>query len=236
MDNGSELYSGTTAVAHRVLLAYFYPVKHKQTFLIGIAGGSGSGKTSFLRELMNHFTADDVALVSQDNYYEPKEKQHVDENGQHNFDMPTSINRTHFHDDMMRLINGNSIEKLEYNFNNPAWEPQPIVVRPAPVIVMEGLFVFHYAAIRAQLCYKVFLDAHHETRLQRRLQRDEVERGYPAHEVLYQWNQHVRPAEMAYLEPYREECDLIVMNDDHFEDGLETLVNHIQKSLHLTVG
>ena len=132
---------------------------------------------------------------------------------------------------MEALASGESITKLEYNFNNPAWEPQPIVVRPAPVIVMEGLFVFHYAAIRAQLCYKVFLDAHHETRLQRRLQRDEVERGYPAHEVLYQWNQHVRPAELAYLEPYRDECDLIVMNDDHFEEGLSTLVNHIQKLL-----
>jgi uridine kinase len=159
------------AVAQLHLLTYFYPVKHKQTFLIGIAGGSGSGKTSFLRELMNHFTADDVALVSQDNYYEPKEKQHVDENGQHNFDMPTSINRTHFHDDMMRLVNGDSIEKLEYNFNNPAWEPQKVIVNPAPVIIMEGLFVFHYEEIWNQLDYKVYIDVHHEERLQRRIQR-----------------------------------------------------------------
>lgn len=202
-----------------------------KSHIIGIAGGSGAGKTTFLKSLFGAFTEEQLTIVSQDNYYKTKDLQETDENGVINFDLPTAIDEGHFLRDMEALAAGESITKLEYNFNNPAWEPQPIVVRPAPVIVMEGLFVFHYAAIRAQLCYKVFLDAHHETRLQRRLQRDEVERGYPAHEVMYQWSQHVRPAELAYLEPYRAECDLIVMNDDHFEDGLETLVNHIQKLL-----
>ena len=202
-----------------------------KSHIIGIAGGSGAGKTTFLKSLFAAFTEEQITIVSQDNYYKTKDLQEADENGVINFDLPTAIDEAHFVRDMEALAAGESITKLEYNFNNPAWEPQPIVVRPAPVIVMEGLFVFHYAAIRAQLCYKVFLDAHHETRLQRRLQRDEIERGYPAHEVMYQWNQHVRPAELAYLEPYRDECDLIVMNDDHFEEGLNTLVNHIQKLL-----
>ena len=202
-----------------------------KSHIIGIAGGSGAGKTTFLKSLFAAFTEEQITIVSQDNYYKTKDLQEADENGVINFDLPTAIDEAHFVRDMEALAAGESITKLEYNFNNPAWEPQPIVVRPAPVIVMEGLFVFHYAAIRAQLRYKVFLDAHHETRLQRRLQRDEVERGYPAHEVMYQWNQPVRPAELAYLEPYRDECDLIVMNDDHFEEGLGTLVNHIQKLL-----
>lgn len=199
--------------------------------IIGIAGGSGAGKTTFLKSLFSAFTEEQLTIVSQDNYYKTKDLQEADENGVINFDLPTAIDEAHFVQDMEALAAGESITKLEYNFNNPAREPQSIVVHPAPVIVMEGLFVFHYAAIRSQLCYKVFLDAHHETRLQRRLQRDEIERGYPAHEVIYQWNQHVRPAELAYLEPYRNECDLIVMNDEHFEDGLGTLVNYIQKLL-----
>jgi len=228
MDNGCELHPGTTAVAQHVLLAYFCPVKHKQTFLIGIAGGSGSGKTSFLRELMNHFTAEEVALVSQDNYYEPKEKQHVDENGQHNFDMPTSINRNHFHDDMMRLIKGESIEKLEYNFNNPAWEPQKVIVHPAPVVIMEGLFVFHYEEIWSQLDYKVYIDVHHEERLKRRIHRDSVERGFGEDQVRYQWFNHVRPAEEKYLEPFTGECNLVVDNNEHFGPGLHELVEVIR--------
>ena len=208
--------------------SYFYPVKHKQTFLIGIAGGSGSGKTSFLRDLMNHFSANEVALVSQDNYYEPKEKQHVDENGQHNFDMPTSINRAHFHEDMMRLVNGESIEKLEYNFNNPAWEPQKVIVSPAPVVIMEGLFVFHYEEIWNQLDYKVYIDVHHEERLQRRIQRDGKERGFGEDQVRYQWFNHVRPAEEKFLEPFVSECNLVVDNNEHFGPGLDELVGVIR--------
>jgi uridine kinase len=199
--------------------------------IIGIAGGSGAGKTTFLKSLFTHFSPEEITIVSQDNYYKTQDLQQPDENGVLNFDLPTAIDEAHFVADMNSLAAGQSITKLEYNFNNPAWEPQPIVVQPAPIIVMEGLFVFHYAAIREQLSYKVFLDAHHATRLQRRLHRDEVERGYPAHEVLYQWDQHVRPAELQYLEPYRSECELIIMNDEDFQEGLQTLVNEIRKML-----
>ena len=207
---------------------YLYPVNHHQTLLIGIAGGSGSGKTSFLRELMNHFTDKEVALVSQDNYYEPKEKQLIDENGQHNFDMPTSINRNHFFEDMMRLVSGDSIEKLEYNFNNPAWEPQKVIVQPAPVIIMEGLFVFHYEEIWNQLNYKVYIDVHHEERLKRRIDRDARERGFGEDQVRYQWFNHVRPAEEKYLEPFVGACNLVVDNNEHFAQGLNELVGVIR--------
>lgn len=199
--------------------------------IIGIAGGSGAGKTTFLKSLFAHFSPEEITIVSQDNYYKTQDLQEPDENGVLNFDLPTAIDEAHFVADMNSLAAGQSITKLEYNFNNPAWEPQPIVVQPAPIIVMEGLFVFHYTAIREQLSYKVFLDAHHATRLQRRLHRDEVERGYPAHEVLYQWDQHVRPAELQYLEPYRSECELIIMNDEDYQEGLQTLVNEIRKML-----
>lgn len=177
---------------------------------------------------MNHFTPAEVALVSQDNYYEPKEKQHVDENGQHNFDMPTSIDRKHFYDDMMALISGASIEKLEYNFNNPAWEPQKVIVNPAPVVIMEGLFVFHYEEIWNQLDYTVFIDVHHEERLNRRIRRDSEERGFGVDQVKYQWFNHVRPAEERYLEPFVSKCSLVVDNNEHFGSGLDELVGVIR--------
>jgi uridine kinase len=206
-------------------------LKHKNAYLIGIAGGSGSGKTSFLRELMHHFRTEEVALVSQDNYYHSKEDQEKDDQGIENYDLPTSINRHHFFEDMMKLVDGHPIEKLEYNFNNPAWKPQIVEVKPAPVIIMEGLFVFHYREIMDQLDYKVYIDVHHEERFKRRMKRDLSERGYPEELIRYQWQAHVRPAEEKFLEPYISECNLVVDNNDHYRDGLNELVSVIHSYL-----
>lgn len=202
-----------------------------ETFIVGIAGGSGAGKTTFLRALMNHYTEGQVALVSQDNYYKPKALQMTDENGIINFDLPSSIDHDHFVKDMEDLAQGKSITKLEYNFNNPAWEPQPIVVAPAPVIVMEGLFVFHFPEIMSRLNYRVYLDADVNLRLTRRIDRDGKQRGYPEHEVRYQWDNHVRPAEQQFLEPYKQQCELVVLNDHSYETGLRVLVEAIEKKL-----
>jgi uridine kinase len=199
--------------------------------LIGIAGGSGSGKTTFLRAIFERYNSSQVALVSQDNYYLPKSDQVIDKNGVTNFDLPTSIDRAHFFRDMVDLVQGKSIELLEYNFNNPALAPKTIFVHPAPIIIMEGLFVFHYEEIREQLDLMVYLDAHHESRLERRIRRDAVERGYPEHEVRYQWENHVRPAEKLYLEPYKSQAQLVVDNTHSFDDGLNSLLDFISGRL-----
>ena len=204
------------------------------SYLIGIAGGSGSGKTTFLRSLMAHYSTDQVALVSQDNYYKPKEQQEKDENGWVNFDLPGSIDRDHFLQDVMQLRRGASIEKLEYNFNNPEWEPKHITVHSAPIILVEGLFVFHFEEIMELLDYKVFLNAPHEERLSRRIRRDLLERGYPEEEVLYQWHNHVRPAEEKYLYPYLEHCDLEIDNVHAPEVGVEILLQKVK--LHFEPG
>jgi uridine kinase len=196
-------------------------VKSDNHLLIGIAGGSGSGKTTFLRAIMDQFSPDQIAVVSQDNYYKSREFQVPDENGILNFDLPTSIDRDQFHLDMVSLVSDKPVEVLEYNFNNPAWIPKPVLVNPAPVIIMEGLFIFHFAEIREAIHYKVFLDAHHETRLERRIKRDQKERGFPEHEVRYQWDNHVRPAERQFMEPFRTECDLIVVANSSIREQIE---------------
>lgn len=198
---------------------------------MGIAGGSASGKTSFLNALLNEFDEDELSLVSQDNYYRPAEEQQKDDNGWLNFDLPESLHRQEFHRDLQRLKNNERVDRLEYTFNNPAVTPQMITVHPTPIIVTEGLFVFHYDEIWQMLDHKVYLYADPDIRLNRRIERDARERGYPEHEVRYQWNNHVIPADKKYLEPYRHRCDLIVENDDHFEDGLQTLVNHLRSIL-----
>lgn len=202
-----------------------------KSYVVGIAGGSGSGKTTFLKALFDAFEPHQLALVSQDNYYFPKEKQEVDENGWANFDLPTSIDSTRFHNDLVKLASGEDIEKLEYTFNNPTKVPARIVVPSAPVIITEGLFIFHYPEINELVDYRVYVDAEEDVRLKRRIARDDVERGYPEHEVRYQWDNHVIPAERLYLEPYRANADLLIDNTHDFQTGLQQLIKHIRQHL-----
>lgn len=203
----------------------------KSPYLVGIAGGSASGKTSFLRALLDAFEPEEISLVSQDNYYRPFEEQVKDENGWVNFDLPGSINQLEFTSDLEKLKQGKPIKRLEYTFNNPAVTPAMLTTQPAPIIITEGLFVFHYDDVRELSDYKVYLHADPTIRLERRINRDHVERGYPEDEVRYQWENHVRPADKLYLEPYKNMAHQTVNNDKTFDAGLETLVQHLKKRL-----
>lgn len=197
-------------------------------YLVGIAGGSASGKTSLLRELRDRFPQDAISIISQDNYYVPKDQQQTDENGQVNFDLPTSINRQEFYNDMLQLRAGRPISRLEYTFNNAAVTPGQIIVEPAPIVVVEGLFVFYYEEIREMLDLKVYLDARDEIKLGRRIARDARDRGYSEEMVRYQWDNHVMPAYYKYLRPFREETDIVIPNNTSYQTGLEVLVNHLK--------
>ncbi|MFN3529674.1 MAG: uridine kinase [Bacteroidia bacterium] len=200
----------------------------EQMYLVGIVGGSASGKTSFIEQLARHFDTYQITVISQDHYYVPIEQQQRDAKGELNFDLPASIDRQRFHDDVMRLISGHEIFVKEYTFNNPERKPELICYKPAPIIIMEGLFIFHYDEIRELLDLKVFLDAEEEIKLQRRIRRDASERGYPKETVLYQWHNHVMPSYKAYLEPYKAQSDIIITNNTSFERGLEVLLHHLK--------
>jgi uridine kinase len=199
--------------------------------IIGVAGGSASGKTSFLRDLESQLPKGSVSFVSQDNYYFPKEMQHVDENGEINFDLPTSIDRKQFYQDLLDLSSGKSITKTEYTFNNKAVEPKKIVIEPAPIIILEGLFIFYFKEIREMLDLRVFLDVREDTKLSRRIKRDAAERGYPEETVRYQWDNHVTPSYKAYLRPFRDDANIIITNNYTFDKGLKVFADHLNMVL-----
>ena len=113
-------------------------------YTIGITGGSGSGKTFFLQGLSSRFKADEICLISQDNYYRPREQQPVDENGVKNFDLPVSIDHEAFQHDLLLLQAGQHVIRKEYTFNNPATAPKLLEFKTAPIIVVEGLFVQYF--------------------------------------------------------------------------------------------
>lgn len=200
----------------------------QRPYIVGISGGSASGKTSFLKHLLRSLPDGKISIVSQDNYYKPKDLQLVDENGQINFDLPTSIDRDAFFSDMQRLAAGETLEITEYTFNNSSRTARQIVVQPAPVIVMEGLFIFHYEEIREALDLRVYIDAREEIKLERRLKRDRDERGYDQDTVMYQWKNHVMPSYQQFLRPYRDTADIIITNNETYDPGLKVLSNHLR--------
>ena len=197
-------------------------------FLVGITGGSASGKTTLLRQLVSAFTSDELCLVSQDNYYRPLAEQRADANGVVNFDIPESINDVEFAEDVRRLHRGETIQRLEYTFNNADRPPELLTFQPAPVIVLEGLFVFHFQEIAAELDLKVFIEAQEHVKLHRRIRRDNVERGYDLDDVMYRYLHHVAPSFDRYIKPYQHEADLIIPNNLHFERGLNVLIGYLK--------
>lgn len=200
---------------------------HRGAYLVGVAGGSGSGKTTLIRALRDRLPAGTVCLVSQDDYYRPIEKQVTDPNGKVNFDLPAGIDLDHLAADLRTLVSGESIHRKEYTFNQPNLEPKWLEVKPAPVILVEGLFVLHHAPVRELFDLKVFVEASEEIQLQRRLSRDASERGYGPTDVRYQWDNHVMPAYRDYLLPYRSICDLHVINEARFDKALNVLCDHL---------
>ncbi|WP_310586655.1 uridine kinase [Marinilongibacter aquaticus] len=204
---------------------------HQKPFVIGITGGSASGKTLFLKSLLEHFTEEEVCLISQDNYYRPNAAIPRDHNGIENYDLPECIDFDQYAKDLESLIEGKSISIPEYTFNNPNAVPKMLEFHTAPILVVEGLFVFHEEQIAKNLDLKVFVDAKEEIKLKRRIARDNVERGYDMDDVIYRWKHHVRPAYDKYIKPTKKVADLVVNNNTHFGLALEILATYLKTKL-----
>ena len=197
-------------------------------YLVGITGGSASGKTTFLRRLLASFPEEQICLISQDNYYHPREQQHRDAQGVENFDLPASIDSAAYAADVLRISQGQEVRRLEYMFNNPNAEPKELVFRPAPIVVVEGIFVFYFEEIARLLDLKVYIDAQEHVKLQRRIIRDRDERGYDLSDVLYRYTNHVAPTYEKFIRPFKAEADLVIPNNQHFDKGLEVLTGFLR--------
>lgn len=205
-------------------------------FVMGIAGSSGSGKTFFLNCFLDHFHPDEITLISQDDYYIPANTKTQEENKLYNFDLPTAINREAFFRDIQALFNGETIYKEEYTFNNPNIKPKILEIKPAPILIVEGLFIFHYSEVNELLNEKIFLHADEEVALERRLRRDLTERGYFEDDVRYKWVNHVVPAFNEFLLPYKEKCDRIIINNIDDPEIMLNVTSEISRDLKKHLG
>lgn len=199
----------------------------QKPFIVGITGGSASGKTTFLHRLVDSFRPEDICLISQDNYYYPRENQLKDENGVINFDLPSSIDENSYAADVQTISQGKAFSRLEYTFNNPNIIPKMLVFNPAPVVIVEGIFVFYFEQVAKLLDLKVYIDAKEHVKLHRRIIRDKIERGYDLDDVLYRYLNHVAPTYEKYIKPYKHDADIVIPNNRNFDRGLEVLVSFL---------
>ncbi len=200
-------------------------------YVIGVCGGSGSGKTSFIRRLRAQFPEQEVCIVSQDDYYFPRHEQKSDAAGVTNFDLPKAIDKKALLADLTQLLAGASVTRKEYVFNNDQAVTQMLTTISAPVIVVEGLFVFHYKKVVALFDLKIFINAKENLKVIRRISRDRTERNYPLDDVLYRYENHVLPSYERFIEPYRESSDVVVNNNRDFEQGLAVISGFIRSKL-----
>ncbi|MCB0835916.1 MAG: uridine kinase [Bacteroidetes bacterium] len=200
----------------------------KKPYIVGICGGSASGKTFLLNQLMSQLPGEKLSLLSQDNYYKKLEDQMKDEEGLVNFDHPDSINLEQLMLDVQKLTKGQSFELQEYTFNNPNKVPKVFTYSPTPILILEGLFIYHKPALSQLIDLKLFIEADEHIKLSRRLKRDHAERGYSIESILRDYEKFVAPMYHRYVAPTRTNCDMIIPNNKHMYKAIQVLVNHLR--------
>ncbi len=197
--------------------------------LIAITGGSGSGKTTLLRNIETAFDPTQVCVICLDDYYRDRDAMHIDFAGFKNFDQPSCIDLEAFAQDTMAVLNGQTRQRLEYNFNNPLAAPARIkTYQPAPVVVVEGLFVFEAPGMVQRTDLSVFVNAPLHLKLIRRIRRDNIERNYDLTDVMHRYEHHVAPAYFAYIEPHHQRADIVINNNTGLDKGFDVLKAYIR--------
>ena len=179
-------------------------------FVIGVAGGSGSGKSTVTREVLKSIGPDMAAVVMQDDYYLDQSHLSPTDRRKTNYDHPDAFDWPLMVQHVQALCHGEAIEMPVYDFAADNRSSATITVKPSPVIVIEGLFALYDADLRAMMSLKIFVDTAADVRFIRRLQRDMAERGRSAQSVINQYLETVRPMHKQFIEPTKRRADVIL--------------------------
>lgn len=199
--------------------------------IIGIAGGTGSGKSTVARNVAQALHAESVAFIDMDAYYLNFAHLPYAERKKINWDHPDAFDWPLLIDQLQRLAAGESIEKPVYDFVNHVRSGQAVVVPPAHVVVVDGILLFSDARVRELCDVKVFVDADADIRLIRRIRRDTAKRGRALDEVLDQYLTTVQPMHLQFVEPTKRYADVIVPRGGHNAVAIEMIVAKIQRRL-----
>ena len=198
--------------------------------IIGIAGGSASGKTTVVRKLKERFTGQ-IQVLGHDNYYRAHDDMPFSQRCQLNYDHPDAFETDLMVRQIEELKAGRSIEHPTYDYTEHNRAQETVFMEPKPVIIVEGILVLENEELRDQMDLKIFVDTDAEERLIRRILRDTKERGRSVESVLNQYKDTVKPMHEKYVEPSKEYADVIIPRGGHNKPALQLLENHIETLL-----
>ncbi len=197
-------------------------------YLIGVAGGSASGKTSIVEELKNAFP-DDIELIGHDSYYYAQDHLTPEERTLTNYDHPDSLETAQMVKDLAVLLTGKEVERPVYDFTLHTRAEETVTVTPKPVIIVEGILVLEDKDLRELMDLRIYVDADSDERLMRRIRRDLNFRGRSLESVLTQYSNLVKPMHEKFVEPSKKYADVIIPHGAHNEIALLIIKQHISE-------
>ena len=201
-----------------------------KVMVIGIAGGTGSGKTTITKKLIQHF-GEDVSVIHHDNYYKAHHDMSYEERSKLNYDHPDSFDTDLLVRHLSRLRAGKPVDAPVYDYTIHNRSAQKEHIRPTSVIVLEGILILHDRRLCDLMDIRVFVDADADVRLARRVLRDTEKRGRTVRSVVEQWQNTVKPMHEKYVEPSKKNADIIVPQGGKNPVALDLIVGRIQRHL-----
>ncbi len=200
--------------------------------VIGIAGGSGSGKTTVVQAITKNLK-ENVVVIPQDSYYKDSSFLPLEERQKVNFDHPDSIDFKLLNEHLRLLKCGNSIDQPVYSYLTCSRsKTETVRVNPADVIIVEGILIFTCAELREQMDIKIFVDADDDDRLMRVMARDILERGKTVETVIERYSKTVKPMYLQFIEPSKRYADIIIPQGGHNKVAIDIISATIEKALH----
>ncbi len=199
--------------------------------IIGIAGGTGSGKTTVVRKIIESLPAGEVVLLPQDSYYKDSSHVPVEQRQNINFDHPDAFDWTLLSAQVAALRRGESIEQPTYDYLTSTRQPATIHIEPREVVIIEGIMALFDPTLRAMMDLKVFVDADPDERLIRVIQRDMLERGRTAEAVMERYIRVLKPMHQQFIEPCKRYADLIMPEGGNNQVAIDILTMYIKRHL-----
>lgn len=199
--------------------------------VIGIAGGTGSGKTTVVQKIVERLHTDQVTVIPQDSYYKDNSHLPLEERQELNFDHPDSIDWGLMVQQVMMLKSGNAIEQPIYSYITCTRSRETLHIEPTHVIILEGILIFSDPALRDCMDIKIFVDADADDRLSRVISRDIIERGRSVNKVLERYDKTVKPMHLQFIEPTKRYADIIIPQGGHNTVAINMLISTIELAM-----